>query len=463
MDSRNVEPEAFSFKGWLFLGLLALLIAIAGGASRYDAIQIVPLRSLAGLLLIPGIYYLSTKDAKKEVFLVGLFVIFALLIAVQLLPLPPSIWQSLSHRSVVVELDIVLGLENTWRPLTMSPMRTWNALGSLVVPLTGLLLAIAFGATSHALLQLVAALGILNAIMALLQIVGGPFSLLYFYALTNRGGAVGIFANENHAAVFAACSMLVVAELGSRARRGPRAGRASIVYTAGYFLILLSALVGGSRAGFAAAMGALLISFAMLFVYPAVGSKRRAADPIRRWIGDHPYFFRLLPVLTVVVTVLAFVTLERSPAFTDLLKQDSFANLRWSLWPVIGDMLDAHWVVGTGFGSFEQVYKIYEPSELLLPLYVNQAHNDWAQFIIEGGIPALALLIGLVAWVGRAITKLAGSQNLKTTALFWFGIFAIFAGASLIDYPLRTPVFQLIGIWLLLALSKDARGMKATP
>lgn len=462
VDHRPVEAEALDAKAWVFLGLLALSVAFTGGASRYDAFQIVPLRALSALLLIPTLYYLSLKDLKKEGFLVSLLALFALLVALQLVPLPSPVWQGIAGRDVLFELDVLVELEKNSRPLTLAPMRTWNVLGSLVVPVVGLLLALAIGATSRALLHILTALGVLNALMGLLQIVGGRSSSLYFYEITNRGGAVGIFANENHSAIFAACSMLVITELGLRARMEQRAGWARWFYPAAFFLVLMTALVGGSRAGFAAVVGTLIISFTMLLLSPRSSKGRSVADPIRRWADEHPRLVTLFPVLAVCLTVGAFLALGRSPAFGDLLEQDSFADLRWSLWPVISEMLGDHWFAGSGFGSFEQVYRIYEPTELLLPRYVNQAHNDWVQFIIEGGALAGAVLIGLLVWMGRAVAKLASNRKTKMSALFWFSVFAIIAGASLIDYPMRTPIFQLVGVWLLVALSQDVGGLKAT-
>ena len=462
-DAYKGAPRSWlTTQGWIILGLFALLAALTGGASRYDAIQIVPLRALSALFLLPALYYLSLKKLKEEVFLVSLLALFALLTALQLVPLPPSIWQSLPTRDVLLKLDLALGLENAWRPLTLSPIRTWNALGSLIVPLVGVILAISFGVTSRALLHLVSALGVLNAVLGLLQILGGRSSPFYLYEITNRGGAVGIFANENQAGIFAACTMLIITELGLRARLDPPATWPRLLYPAAFFLVLLTALVGGSRAGFASVLGALMVCFFMLILSPSVKKRRSATDPIRRWIDGHPRMFLLLPVLAVFLTLGAFLLLDRSPAVGDLLAKDSFADLRWSIWPITLDMLKVHWLAGTGFGSFEQLYKIYEPSELLMPAYVNQAHNDWAQFIIEGGAPAVAILVALLAWMGVACTKLLASQRSRRAGVFWISAFALIGFVSLIDYPLRTPTIQLVGVWLLLALSRDVSDLKAT-
>ena len=123
-------------------------------------------------------------------------------------------------------------------------------------------------------------------------------------------------------------------------------------------------------------------------------------------------------------------------------------------------MLENHWVLGTGFGSFEQVFHVYEPSALLFPSYVNQAHIDWAQFIIEGGALAGILLIGLLAWLVKRVAIMASQQALRVDAVFWMSLLVLIAMASAIDYPLRTPLFQVVTVWLLVALSRDARDVK---
>ncbi len=134
--------------GWIILALLAAVVTFTGGASRFDAIQIVPLRSLSALFLVWSLFFLSKEWLKAERALIILFACFALMVMLQLVPLPSRIWQSLMGRTGILQLDTALGLEGIWRPLTLTPMRSWNVLGSLVVPAAGLLLAIAVRASS---------------------------------------------------------------------------------------------------------------------------------------------------------------------------------------------------------------------------------------------------------------------------------------------------------------------------
>lgn len=448
--------------GWAFLALLAAVVAFTGGASRYDAIQIMPLRALSALFFIPALYHLRFRDIRGERALIVLFLCFAVLVAIQLVPLPPSLWGHLPGRGELREFDAELGLIDNWRPLTLAPMRSWNVLSSLVVPAVGLTLAIALGASSRVLLKILLALGLLNAVLGMLQIMGGRTSALYFYEITNRGAPVGIFANENHSAVFAACSLMIVTNLWLRARSDRAGAWEGLIYPVAFFLILLSSLASGSRAGFLAAILASVVSIGMLILSPNHLKRRSTGDPIRRWIDRHPRLVLLFPIIVITLTAVAFLALGRNPAFRDILAKDSFEDLRWSFWPVMGEMFDVHWMFGSGFGSFEQVYRIFEPSGLLMPRYINQAHNDWAQLIIEGGILAGLILFGLIFWVGRAVRALYSNSQSRSAALFWVGIFAIIGLSSIVDYPLRTPIFQLAGIWLLVALSRDLRDAKAT-
>ena len=407
-----------SDNGWIILALLAGVVAFTGGASRFDAIQIIPLRSLAAIFFVSSLFYLSKKKLKDERDLLAMLACLLLIVLLQLVPLPPWLWQNLPGRSDILQLDSVLGLEETWRPITMAPMRSWNVLGGLIVPAAGFSLAIAMRAQSLTLLRIVAGLGVLNASVGLIQIASGASSVLYLYERTNLGSPVGIFANENHAAIFAACSMLVIALLGLRVGKGRNAALERLVYPPAFFLVLFVSLAGGSRAGFVATIGAILASIAMLVLSPRLHKGRASESATRRWLNQYPRMVLAIPVIVVALTAIAFVALDRTPAFRDFLAKDSLEDLRWSFWPVMIDILENHWVLGAGFGSFEQVYKMYEPSALLMPRYVYQAHNDWVQLIIEGGVFAGLLLIGLLAWVTKAVVTMSLHPLKRGEAIF---------------------------------------------
>ena len=154
-ESRVRVPYERWGRGWcaIFLGLFAIAVAFTGGASRFDAIQILPLRSLSAVFLICSVFYLTKKGSETERVLTALLGFFALIVALQLAPLPPWLWPDLPRSAEIVRLDAAIGIKDVWRPLSLTPMRTSNVLGSLVVPGAALLLVHAFRTSSTTLLQ----------------------------------------------------------------------------------------------------------------------------------------------------------------------------------------------------------------------------------------------------------------------------------------------------------------------
>ena len=445
---------------WVTLALFAGVVAFTGGASRFDAAQIIPLRSLSLIFLITPLFFLNRSHFRSERFLFVFLSCYVALVLGQLLPLPEVLWRSLPGRAELSRIDTILGFEQNWRPISITPIRGWNALGSLVVPVAGFVLAVVLRAPSKVLLQIIAGLGLLNATLGLAQVATGKLSIFYLYEVTNRGSPVGIFANENHSAIFAACSMLVLALLMSRTRAGTGPVFEKVLYPATFFIIFLVSLVSGSRAGFVAVVGSAGASMIMVFLSPHAASRAKFRRPILFKDNVHPYVPLAITVIFISLTALIFMWLDRTPALRDILAKDSFADLRWSFWPILIEMVGDHWLIGTGIGSFERVYQVYEPSGLLMPLYVNQAHNDWGQFILEGGFFAVALTIALLIWVTNAIRIISSYSTIRFEVIVWMGLATIVGAASLVDYPLRTPLFQLVSIWLLIVLSREIRDFK---
>ena len=171
---------------------------------------------------------------------------------------------------------------------------------------------------------------------------------------------------------------------------------------------------------------------------------------------SHPRLLVLTFALILVGLISAFIEFERASGFDAILTENAFEDLRWRLWPILSQMVSAHWLFGIGFGSFEEVYHMYEPTELLLASYLNQAHNDWVQFAIEGGVPALLLLAILLGWFILSLRALLVQSEIPIVRfIFWSSTVGIICAASAIDYALRAPVLQLVGVWLFLTLQQE--------
>ncbi len=451
------SPKAPSRRSWIVITLLAVLVACLGGSSRTDAAQITVLRPLAALFLVPALYYWShdaMAKARAPLILLGAL---TLLMVVQLIPLPPSIWESLPGREAIAEMGRTLGQDDVWRPLSLVPARTLNALASLVVPIAALCGLIMLRTDQRTILYIITGLGIFNALLAIGQTASGGMAALYPYAITNAGTAVGIFANQNHGAVFAGLTLLIIGYLLACAINSHRSRQHKAVLVALFLLAMVAALTGGSRSGLLASFLALLSSAGMVWI--SLGGRRRGTEVLPPIFGRNfrPTWVLALAGVLVVTILSLFVVMERVPALNDLTQQDSFKDLRWLLLPTFEKMLRSYSIFGAGFGSFEEVFHIFEPQISMNSEYVNQAHNDWVQLVIEGGIAALALVVAAGWWFVRSLCRIGyGSKQAIVGQLFWLTLMLILLLASLVDYPLRTPIFQFSAAALAVALCRSA-------
>nr|WP_298931671.1 O-antigen ligase family protein [uncultured Erythrobacter sp.] len=444
------------------LVLFAAMTSLLGGSSRFDAVQNGALRPMAALFLIPAMYWYSKakmKDVSAPMVLLGLA---ALWTAIQLIPLPSGLWHMLPGRGVIANVDAIHGLEDTWRPISYVPMRGWNALTAMVVPAAAGLLALSLRPSLRTLLYVITGIGLFDALLGLLQVIGDPNGPLYFYAITNNGSPVGVFANENHSGVFSGIALLVIARLGLIERNRHGADGVNIALVATFLIVTLAILVSGSRA--ALGLGLAAYFAVALMVWLSLKRPDLAGDAAGpgALIVRYPRLSIALGVTLAGGLLLALMQFERAPGVVDALNQNAFEDLRWRIGSILISMMSTHWLFGTGFGSWDAVYQIAEPTGFMGLAYVNQAHNDWAQLVIEGGVPAILLVLAFMRWAAFSLRQIfARRPAALARCVFWLAILAILAAASLVDYPLRTPIFQVVAIWLAIALAFDARDNKA--
>ncbi|KWV91362.1 O-antigen ligase [Erythrobacter sp. YT30] len=455
------------------IAVFALVVAFLGGASRSDAVQIVALRPLSALFLIPPLVFFGVQKWHHARVPILLFAGLVTLMAVQLIPLPPSLWQTLPARDTIADLDALIGQQALWRPVSMVPSRTLGALASLIVPGAAMLILLTRRVSLRNLYIVIVAIGVVDAGFGIAQIITGTQSPFYLYSVTNRGAPVGLFANQNHSAVFSCLVLLICARLILEPTYRRELPWLPGVGVATLLLLLVAIIISGSRSGLAAGLGALaacvVMSYAAFSKAAKSAKQKSKAKQTKRGsklgtFASDPRKLLVALVVAIIVLVALFVLNGRAEIIESVLSQNALEDIRWKIWPVLAQMLSAHWLVGSGFGSFEEVYHIYEPRSLLLPSYLNQAHNDWAQFAIEGGLAAVSMLVIFIAWVARSIISIAGAMDRPVvTIVFWLSVFGIIAVASIVDYPLRAPLFQVIGVWLVLSLAIErANGADVT-
>ncbi len=99
---------------------------------------------------------------------------------------------------------------------------------------------------------------------------------------------------------------------------------------------------------------------------------------------------------------------------------------------------------GSGYGTFDIVYPSAETDAAISTLFINHAHNEPLELVLEGGVPAgLAIVTYLVLLAWRL--PAARQSPLALAALCGIGFVLVH---SLVDYPLRTA--GLIAVFALL-------------
>jgi O-antigen ligase len=215
-----------------------------------------------------------------------------------------------------------------------------------------------------------------------------------------------------------------------------------MLIAAASLLMLVSLLVNGSRAGLligALALALGLALYASLLYLDVREAREEGPAKLARYIA----------IGAVVVGVALALTLmfAQAPSIERLLTSSTTDELRARIFPQVAAMAQQHWLAGTGFGSFEYAYKMYETSDTLSDVYVNNAHNDWMQWVIEGGLPAILIAIAGTLWLLRmAVAHLHNRES--NPARFRlvcaaFAVLALLMLASALDYPLRVPSMML--------------------
>ena len=131
---------------------------------------------------------------------------------------------------------------------------------------------------------------------------------------------------------------------------------------------------------------------------------------------------------------------------------------RFPMWEAGSRMIPEYPWVGTGFGTFESAFVLYQPSSRLKWQHV---HNDWLQTAIEGGVLAPFVVLWVVWLVGRrSIGMDRGRPGSRVRRCATAGIAAVLFH-TLLDFPLRIPAIAVLLACLvgLLCADRDDAGV----
>lgn len=437
------------------------LVALTGGSSRPDIPSLVILRPAAVLFAVYAMV-LATGDqlraARGPLLVILAWMLLALL---QLVPLPNGLWSALPGRQTVAEAAALMGVEGQSRPLSLVPGRTWNTFFALFVPLAAIgMVAVQSPSYRRMAIHVLVAAGLISAVVGVTQALAGGG--IAFYQISHRGYPVGLFANKNHQAVLLLWLMITACFIA--ATTDPRRFSASAIAggAMGALLVLFPLMIlTGSRAGLVLGLPTLALCAWLLFRGAAMKALLARAKRARLLVSA-------IVALMVAPLLLVFVALAlsgRHTALSRLFELQAAEDLRSTYLPIFAEMTTDYLPLGAGFGSFEKLFNAYEPAQLLTSRYMNQAHNEPMQLLIEGGLPALAIVLAALAWLVVACWRLFVGQGRdgKLAAAYFGGSIVLWLAAGLVDYPLRTPLAAALVAALTAQLSFLSKAANSRP
>jgi hypothetical protein len=339
----------------------------------------------------------------------------------QLMPLPDALATWGAGRQGIAADLAAAGLPATKLHASLSVVATERSLWSLlpaVALFTGALVLPAMAA--RRLLQLVLALVLASAAFAFFQLSLPDGSSLLLYTAWGRNFG-GFFVNPNHQGNALALGAVIAGALfiDGRRRAGEHGKYRYWLYAAiSTACVAMVPLAQGSAAMLLVVVGLVAVAV-MMGAFESKSLRRNRQGQLR----------------VVAAVLLAMVVLSSAFAWK---RVDENRRIFATTTVHIGE---AFAPLGTGVGTFVPIYAQYQDLHHARTETINHAHNEYAQWWLEGGVPALVVLafgLGLFCWTGWHVLARMQSSRLRTIgAAAWVGLL-LFLLHSVVDFPLRT-------------------------
>ncbi|OGA51158.1 MAG: hypothetical protein A3G25_12530 [Betaproteobacteria bacterium RIFCSPLOWO2_12_FULL_63_13] len=454
--------ERRSADAWVFGLFLALLF--------WAPLPLGSARPWAWTILELGIYFLAAcwlalwafgrarvRAPCREAWpVLTLFAIWLAIVGVQLLPLPREMAEIISPESLRVWLDAGRFAERGY-PVSTEPEATTVFLLKSLAYALAFFLTLVLADRRERLKALAFTLVASGLLQALYASFGHLLQLQYEFAFTplNHGDrAIGTFRNPDHLAGYLelALSVGIGMMIGTLRERAPRTWRQRLRDWVGWMIsprillrlvlvVMVIALVmtrsrGGNGAFFASmlvagALGLALSRHATRSVVILIASLV-VIDVfiVGAWFGVDKVMHRLEQT-----------SLTRDARAVAGTSEQSLEERGDPALFALNMARDYPWL-GSGGGTFASTFMKYRTEELAGDFYVNAAHNDYAQFLVETGVIGLALmgLVVLLCFVTALKAQYQRTDPLARGVAFGatMGIVSLMIH-SWVDFNLQTP------------------------
>ncbi|MET4131837.1 exopolysaccharide production protein ExoQ [Porphyrobacter sp. MBR-155] len=442
MDKNLTERTTFS-------GLAALLCVafVLGGGGSYFGLANLAVKLVALAILLPSRGAFLQFWAQSPVLLRILVSASLLLPLIQIVPLPPSLWEEIPGRNLVtrsLELTGVVG----WMPLSVSPLRTLLAFTALITPMA--ILAAGWTLPRQRLIGLgwlVVGFGIATTLLGVFQL-GATGNEATLFGARNPGDVLlGTFANRNSTGLLLGFSLTLAALLPA-----PKPHLAMVAVRLAVCAVLLLAIIL-TRSRTAVVLAMLPLAMAGIKAVWWFVRERETVDA--RGIAARPLAIMLGAIGLVAVSTAALTVTAPGPIEKTIERFEAKDDPRRYIWDDASYTAARYWPAGAGMGTFDEVFQVDESLENLTQRTAGRAHNDYLELAIEAGLPGLVLaalwllLVALLSWRAR--------HSPQRWAAWSGSVFLVMiALQSISDYPLRSQTLLALAGFALLMLARTA-------
>lgn len=350
-----------------------------------------------------------------------------------------------------------LALEGELSVRSMNPIATQASLASSALLIAGLLAGLLLPLRHlNKLFVLLVVAALFQVVLSVAQNAAERTSWL-FYGLSDNDVVRGTFANSNHFANYLVMAIPLtfysVWHLRSRLVDTKSHGKLFLLAGLVAFLLLsVGVVASGSRTGLMTYLVVIGLS-GYLFVY--------SDDRLP------PFVKNLILVAAIGVALASFLLVGQGrELFSTWMggRLSADAGMRSSLYVASLVAIQDFWPLGSGIGTFETIFPRYQPT--YIREYVNYAHNDYLQLVVEAGVFGVGILLlcalllsRRVLWLRREWKKedaaVAGLMPISTAGIAFVAI----ALHSLFDFNWHIPANALVGAFLAgVFLRHDASG-----
>ncbi len=397
------------------------------------------------------------------------FTILALWIALQAMSWTPASWHDPSWLAMSAALDIpyhgAISADPAATLDSLMRILTYGALFWLGLQLGG------HDRPARLLCRLVVLFTVLYASYGLILHFSGSHKVLWFDKWASQAALTSTFLNRNHLVTYLGFGIILataqlieilrqsISGISLRSRAGLIALGEAIDIRIGFLILCLlilttTVILAGSRAGLAG------IAIGIVTLLTVLALNRRVS-PGRA--------FRFALILGLGLLVLIVMNGEwliaRLATLPDNLQE------RMALFSTtLSAMAERPWL-GTGLGTFEDVFRAYRGDEGLhwRAPYYDYAHNVLLEFALEAGLPALGLLLFLFLVISTVQFRGVGQRRYNETyPAAGLGLTAMVLVHSQVEFSIQIPAIAatyalLIGMAYAQSWRHDDRHLALRP